>query len=200
MDSLEGLLRKLNNDLPGEIAHLAFYPYRRTDSYNKPEGKTSAIGIHIFPNAKDFYFYLIKRPTYKGYHSGQIAFPGGKQDRSDKSLVWTSRRESFEELGISMNKGELIKELTSVYIPVSNFIVHPFIFLHDEKPLINKNHEVEEVFEISIKALIEENNTCLTDVIAGEMKLKNIPAFKFDKCTVWGATALILNELKELLK
>ena len=194
----EFLIEKLTKDLPGEKAHYDFYPYRNQHVNATEATKQAAVGIHLFFDQGVCYFFLIKRAVYQGHHSGQIAFPGGKSDPTDIDLIHTSRRESFEELGILLTLGEYIRTLTPVYIPVSNFKVHPIVFLHMEKPEIKNNHEVENVFEISINELIEIKNTSKINIETNGMKLKNIPAFQFEECQVWGATALILNELKEM--
>ncbi|MBM3431242.1 MAG: CoA pyrophosphatase, partial [Bacteroidetes bacterium] len=165
----QNLITRLQKELPGERAHMNFYPYRIKNKFIETEidKKLSAIGIHLYPEKESVFFILIKRPNYNGYHSGQIAFPGGKKDATDINLLQTAKRESFEELNISMNIGELICELTPVYIPVSNFLVQPFVFLHHEKPNMIKNHEVAEVIEISLDELLNEENL-------GEINLENI--------------------------
>jgi len=196
----QNLITQLQKELPGERAHINFYPYRVKNKFNETEidKKLSAVGIHLYPENESVFFVLIKRSNYNGYHSGQIAFPGGKKDYSDSNLEQTAKRESFEELSISMENGEFICELTAVYIPVSNFLVHPFVFWHNQKPYMSKNHEVAEVIEISLEELINEEN--LGKINLEKIGLTDIPAFIFRECQVWGATALILSELKEMLK
>ncbi|MFM7636979.1 MAG: NUDIX hydrolase [Crocinitomicaceae bacterium] len=196
----QNLITQLQKELPGERAHINFYPYRIKNKFIETEidKKLSAVGIHLYPEKESVFFILIKRPNYNGYHSGQIAFPGGKKDASDINLLQTAKRESFEELNISMDIGELICELTPVYIPVSNFLVQPFVFLHHEKPNMIKNDEVAEVIEISLDELVNEEN--LGEINLENIGLSGVPAFIFEKCQVWGATALILSEMKEMLK
>lgn len=196
----QNLITRLQKELPGERAHINFYPYRIKNKFIETEidKKLSAVGIHLYPERESFFFILIKRPNYNGYHSGQIAFPGGKKDATDINLLQTAKRESFEELNISMDIGEIICELTPVYIPVSNFLVQPFVFLHHEKPNMIKNHEVAEVIEISLDELLSEEN--LGKINLENIGLSGVPAFIFEKCQVWGATALMLSEMKEMLK
>jgi len=192
------LIEQLNRELPGEQAHQNFYPYRNQLFNTESEKKSAAVGVHIYQRNNHYFFILIKRPSYHGFHSGQIAFPGGKKDVSDADLVYTARRESSEELGIPLKNGKLIRSLTPIYIPVSNFDVQPYIFLHPKMPEMKKNHEVDEIFEVALDELLNESNVCKINIRAP--KLNDIPAFRFQNCEVWGATALILSELKELLK
>ncbi|MFM7758339.1 MAG: NUDIX hydrolase [Crocinitomicaceae bacterium] len=196
----QNLITQLQKELPGERAHINFYPYRIKNKFIETEidKKLSAVGIHLYPEKESVFFILIKRPKYNGYHSGQIAFPGGKKDATDINLMQTAKRESLEELNISMDIGELICELTPVYIPVSNFLVQPFVFLHHEKPNMIKNDEVVEFIEISLDELVNEEN--LGEINLENIGLSGVPAFIFEKCQVWGATALILSEMKEMLK
>ena len=173
------LITRLQSELPGERAHIHFYPDRIKNKSveNINDKKLSAVGIHLYPEKESVFFVLIKRPNYNGYHSGQIAFPGGKKDYSDSNLEQTAKRESFEELSISMENGEFICELSAVYIPVSNFLVHPFVFWHNQKPYMSKNHEVAEVIEISLDELINEEN--LGKINLEKIGLIDIPAFIF---------------------
>ena len=62
-------------------------------------------------------------------HSGQISFPGGKYEKSDRSFKETALRETMEEIGVDTNSFLTIKELSHIYIPPSNFMVYPFLFL-----------------------------------------------------------------------
>ena len=199
MLSIKDLSNKFTKELPGERAHKAFYPFRYNQLVDISNRKESAVAVHLFKKEEEFHFLLIKRSTYNGHHSGQIAFPGGKKDTTDDTLEYTSRRESFEELGIPIERGNLLKVLTPVYIPVSNFMVNPFVFLHPLQPMITINEEVVEVYEVSLEQLLDETNICHTDIQVGNTNMKNIPAYNFENCLVWGATALILSELKEIL-
>jgi ADP-ribose pyrophosphatase YjhB (NUDIX family) len=130
-----------------------------------------------------------------------MAFPGGKPDPTDLHLEFTARRESFEEIGIPINNGQQIKTLSNVWIPVSGFEVSPFIFLHEEAPLLQPNpREVQQIFSIAISELLKQESCIQKDIhIPGGVILKDHPCFVLQEKIVWGATALILNELKLLL-
>ena len=144
---------------------------------------------------------LILRNTYKGVHSAQISFPGGKFEPNDISLKKTAIRETFEEIGIPEQNIEVIKQLTEVYIPPSNFFVQPFLGVIKETPIfIRQEDEVEEVIEVSLNHFIKDSNVISTTVKTSYSIEVEVPAYQLNGHTVWGATAMMLSEIKDLLK
>ena len=187
-----------------EDDHLPMLPMGRTRSSEAlkimKSPRESAVGIHCFPCAAGkLSIFLIQRSEYQGKHSGQIAFPGGKMDPSDPNLAFTARRECYEELGIPMEAGKLIRPLTPVYIPVSNFEMTPFLFFHESKPAVSLNvREVVECIEMPLPELVHN-----IPIIHRELPLESnslfqrkVPGFQFGSYWIWGATALVLNQLK----
>ena len=144
---------------------------------------------------------LIQRPQYDGTHGGQVSFPGGKVDKVDDNLEATARRESFEEINLPFSAGELIGELSAVYIPVSNFMVQPFVFYIEELPeLIPDEREVEDILHFDIELLRDDSILKKTDMtISKGFVQKNVPYFSIENKIVWGATSMILAEMKEVL-
>lgn len=197
------LLQCLEKELPGEAAHAPYKRYRQQfEQSNAAQAKRpAAVAIHLFPQNGHWYLILIERSTYNGQHSGQMAFPGGKPDPTDPHLEFTARRESFEEIGIPLHHGQHIKTLSNVWIPVSGFEVNPFIFLHEEAPLLQPDpREVQQIFSIAISELLKEESCIQQDIhIPGGVVLKDHPCFVLQEKIVWGATALILNEVRMML-
>jgi 8-oxo-dGTP pyrophosphatase MutT (NUDIX family) len=190
-------------DLPGEKAHAPYLKYRRIfEDAKKEQARSAAVGIHIFQKEQQLYFYLIERSTYDGQHSGQMAFPGGKHDPTDAHLEFTARRESEEELGIKQQNGTTAKQLTEVWIPVSGFVVTPFVILHHQEPTLQINkREVAHVEMIKLLDLLDEQNIQNRDIqLPNNQLLEGHPCFILNDKIVWGATALMLNELRLLLK
>jgi 8-oxo-dGTP pyrophosphatase MutT (NUDIX family) len=201
------LQEKINYNLPGVEAHIAFYPLRfiKHNAEDYLNFRKSAVAVHIYPNDEpnnDFSILLIERSEYEGTHSKQIAFPGGKVDPDDESLEFTARRESFEEVEIPFDAGTFIGKLTEVNIPVSKFNVMPFVFFHEKLPPLKKNErEVNEILSISISELVDESNRKAISIkVSNELTMPNVPCFIIQEKIIWGATALILNELKIICK
>jgi 8-oxo-dGTP pyrophosphatase MutT (NUDIX family) len=131
-----------------------------------------------------------------------MAFPGGKPEPTDLHLEHTARRESEEELGIPSHQGKKLTELSMVWIPVSSFEVTPYVFLHDKRPTIEINQrEVAHYFEVKVIDLLDEASVSSTTIhVNDHVRMKDIPCFILNDKIVWGATALILAELKILLQ
>ncbi|MCI2228020.1 CoA pyrophosphatase [Polaribacter sp. MSW13] len=163
--------------------------------------KKAAVLSLFYPNSKnEMCFLLTLRASYKGTHSAQISFPGGKIEKNDRNLEDTALRETFEEVGIEASSVTIIRELTDVYIPPSNFLATPFMGYVEEKPNLILNHEVAEVIEVSLKDLLNDKNITSVSMTTSYMKEVDVPCFKFHNYIVWGATAMMLSEIKELLK
>lgn len=203
---IDDLLRKFDSELPGERAHIEMAPINRPLSSfalkNAIEPRKSAVSIILYPKEDAIHSILIQRPVYAGTHSGQIAFPGGKKEETDIHLEYTARRECFEEIGLPIESGFLIKEMTKVFIPVSNFIVYPFVFYVDYLPELNASErEVVEIIHYKIDQLLNDENQSKMDILLpNNIIQKNIPCFEIEDKKIWGATAIILNELKMILK
>ena len=145
-------------------------------------------------------FLLTQRASYKGTHSAQISFPGGKIDKTDVNLEKTALRETFEEVGIVESTVNVIRELTDVYIPPSNFLATPFIGFADKRPNFNLNYEVDKIIEVLVSDLLNDKNKTSVNMNTSYMTDVKVPCFKLNDYVVWGATAMMLSEIKELLK
>lgn len=146
-------------------------------------------------------FVLILRKTYKGVHSNQVGFPGGRVEDQDQDLMHTALRETEEEVGIPRSEVEVLRELTRLYIPPSNFWVQPYLGLMQRTPvLIPQESEVEDVLEIDIDEFMSDS--CLIRQTLSTSYAKNIdvPAFLLGGHVVWGATAMMLSEMKDILR
>lgn len=191
--------------LPGETAHLDLIPVSRPLSSEAKARSTtyreSGVGIVLHSTPEGIECILIQRRPYDGVHGGQISFPGGKRDTEDRNLEHTARRECFEEIGLPLGQGEFIHELTEVFIPVSDFLVQPFIFYVNDLPeLIPSEREVQKIISFNVMDLLVDATVKRKSIkINDAMTLKDMPYFDIQGHVVWGATAMILSELKMLL-
>ena len=206
IDFCEQIIKIKNLPLPGDESHYKMEPvirrkWRESDKIKGTTPKRAAVMALFYPNGQEeTQILLILRKTYKGVHSNQIGFPGGKAEQDDKNLVHTAIRETFEEVGVHQNDIEVVKALTEVYIPPSNFLVQPYIGLcQNPSPFVIQEEEVEALVEVKLSDFLDESNKIEQQLSTSYAKDILVPAFKLNGYTVWGATAMMLNEIKDLL-
>lgn len=191
--------------LGGQKAQFLMAPKMRIqftdDKIRAKNPKRAAVLALFYPdNKNETRFLLTLRASYNGIHSAQISFPGGKKDKNDTSTKQTALRECFEEVSIESSKIKVIKELTQAYIPPSNFLVSPFIGYLKNTPTFKPNNEVETIIEVKLSDLLNNDNVIVKNMSTSYMNNIDIPCFKLNNYIVWGATAMILSEIKCLLK
>lgn len=203
---LEYVPQLINEPLTAMISHKKMAPLERIIElskvdYTEKNPKKAAVLMLFYPKKGVAHLVLIVRNSYKGVHSSQISFPGGKFEKNDLIFENTALRETEEEIGISSNKIQIVKHFTSLYIPPSNFLVYPFLGIcKDEISFVPDPKEVADIIELPLSFFLSEaihQNATITTSYANEI---NIPVFKNEEHIVWGATAMILSELKDVLK
>ncbi len=198
---------KLSQPLPGLESHLKLAPESRASEikeYNegKKTAKKSAVMILLFHENEELKIVFIRRSFYVGIHAGQIAFPGGRFEESDISILNTAFREIEEEIGISKDKIELLGRLTDIYVPPSNFLISIFVGYLPFRPEYKiDEREVAEVIELRVQDFFNE------DVI--DEKEFHVPSteksvralyYKVGNADVWGASAMVMTEFLDVLK
>ena len=199
--------KQLNeNELPGFLIQQKMSPpFRRKLNLKQMKilkARESAVLILLYEKNNIPYLVFIERKIYKGAHSGQISFPGGKKDAEDFDFIHTAKRETFEEVGIVFDKIEILSPLSQLYIPVSNFIVYPYVAKYNGIPNFKKEEaEVENIIEVSIPHLLQKDNQASKII-----KMKNsdfeftAPSYNVNNVEIWGATAMILSEFLHLVE
>ncbi len=170
-------------------------------NYNNLNAKESAVMALVYPNeANAMQMVFIQRKSNSGVHSNQIGFPGGKVEKTDANYLETALRETEEEIGVKTSTVKLIRPLTKLYIPPSNFIVFPFLGFLDHQPkFILQETEVECVYSILLADCLNPINEAKAEVSASYAKKMMVNAFNFNNRIVWGATAMMLAEIKSLM-
>ncbi len=162
--------------------------------------RESAVLALFYPDRENItHFLLTLRASYKGTHSSQISFPGGKKEQLDLNLVSTALREAQEEVGVKTSQVSIYRALTKTYIPPSNFWVAPFMGVTHEKPSFSTNDEVERLIEVKLSDLLDDQYLVAKNLSTSYMKNVEVPCFLLNDQIVWGATAMILSEIKDLL-
>lgn len=198
------LKKQFELQLPGIEMHNLMSPLKNLspDLYINNYPQKGAVLVLLYPQNNSLHVVTMLRPDYEGAHGGQVSFPGGKQEEADESLQKTALREAKEELGIDIDNIEMIGQMTDLYIPISNFRVYPFLGIMDTRPVFNPDpKEVRTIIEIDARHLLDEmyikRKPIMMAIVGKEV---DVPYFDIQGYTIWGATAMILNELKELLK
>ncbi len=197
------LIDRLGKELPGVKAHIEVAPTRRV-KFDKEEilsARESGVLILFYVKENEPHIALMQRPKYDGTHGGQVSFPGGKREESDTDIIHTALREANEEVGVVMEDVEVVGQLTEVYIPVSNFNVSPVVgFVNYHPEFIIDEHEVEELIELRLSDVTSVEKLEESRILLSNDTIIKAPSFVFENKIIWGATALMLNELRWLLR
>ena len=200
------LLRKIKNaELAGDNAHGIFSPPSRPvftyDQVLEKNPKFAAVNIVLYLKDNEWHFPLIVRSTNeRDRHSGQISLPGGKREELDKDFAETAIRETSEEIGIEKHYVRMIRELSPIYIPPSNFYVYPFISYTKKNPeFILQQSEAVEVIEFPITSFLNLPDSPEIMALPGAGG-HEVPVINFNGYIIWGATAMILSEFSQLIK
>lgn len=204
---LKSVSKIKNIPLPAETSHFKMVPPFRQELLKKQgnaikQAKHAGVLALFYPNKNNqTTFILILRNTYKGVHSAQVAFPGGKLETQDASLQDTALRETFEEVGVPIDTVQIVQKISQVYIPPSNFYVQPFIGITPNTPkFIKQDKEVEALIEVDLEHFLDHKSLISKKVKTSYSVEVEVPAFKLNNYVVWGATAMMLSEIKDLLK
>lgn len=202
--NLNFLINNLNfKKLPGPIAQNAMAPSFRQKLVEEMMSKTSihkkaAVLILLYENENKIFFPVIHRNSYPGTHSDQIGLPGGKIEFTDKTIEDTAIRETKEEIKANASSIQIIGKLTDLFIPMSNFIVHPFVGYYREKANFSPSFdEVKKIIPLPLHHFLVNPPISNFHVNAKY----DVPCFQIEgSIPIWGATAMILNEFLVLIK
>lgn len=185
--------------MPGAVSHRKMLPHNRELTVSPEEQnrvKHSSVLLLLFIEDSELKVCLIKRPEHMKHHAGQIALPGGRIEKGETALE-TALRETWEEIGVTSDHIEILGSLSELYVQVSRFQIHPFVGWLSKKPefVIDKN-EVEKAIFFPLKLINNSFDEVELDTISGRLK---VPCVQFEGEIIWGATAMILAELVDIL-
>ncbi|MDE2747529.1 MAG: CoA pyrophosphatase [Chloroflexota bacterium] len=129
-------------------------------------------------------------------HSGQVSFPGGRQDPQDKNLQQTALRETCEEIGICGERVSILGQLPQFYIPASHHDVCPIVAADDGLLELRPNPaEVAQVFCFALEDLLQPRFKSVEQRVIRSVNVR-VPYYEVAGHKVWGATAMLLSELE----
>ncbi|MEM7658261.1 MAG: CoA pyrophosphatase [Bacteroidota bacterium] len=196
------LQERLLTPLPGKEAQLAMTsrPYDRAMEPSA-DHRTGGVLALLYSVEGILHMVFMKRTEDGRVHSGQVSFPGGKVEPEDESPVHTALREAEEELGIPANEVQVIGQLTPMYIPPSNFLVYPTVgFLPQRPDFVPSPLEVAAVIETPLAHLLDANTQHMATIHLPQHGAFQAPAFEVPPYQIWGATAMMLNELLMVIR
>ena len=205
---IEHLRARLAAPLPGRNAQYKMASMRRLEELGfnpvpPPDAKVACVInlLHRRENGRWHTVLIQRTDNPRDRHSGQVSFPGGRYEESDGALVNVALREAHEEVGVSPVEVQVLGRLTELYIPVSNFVVHPFVGVLLGKPDFRPQPgEVESILTPELGIFSRPENKKTTDLTTGSgVTIKSVPYFDVDGRVVWGATAMILSEFLEVM-
>ena len=167
--------------------------------FSKNNSTPAAVLILLYLEDNEIHFFLTKRSNELEHHKGQISLPGGTQEENEE-LTHTALRETQEEIGINKTSISIIGSMTPLFVPVTGFMIHPFIGYSSNKlePTPDPS-EVEAIFSVNISDLLNETNQTIEKRNIRGYDVE-VPYFKLNNYEVWGATSMILSEFRDLIK
>lgn len=199
---IEKLKLNLSQELPGSEAQKLMAPSSRFTGKEYPDfskSKSSGVLILLYPFEEEWHTVFIER-TSIGPHGGQISLPGGKMEKMDSNIQATALREAAEEIGIDQSKIQILGQLTSLYVPHSNFNIVPVVGYQEKVPKLKPNEEeVLSIIRVSLGEFFDEKNRG-TRFFSKEGNTISAPYYMAKGHIIWGATAMIMSEFEALLK
>jgi 8-oxo-dGTP pyrophosphatase MutT (NUDIX family) len=193
--------RRSSDAWQGLAAQLKLAPEYRVESLHATppaDARVAGVLILLYPHNGVWHFPLMKRTEDGLTHSGQISLPGGSQEAGE-SLQDTARREACEEIGAACAEVEVLGQLSTLYIPPSNFLVTPTVGYGDQRPDFQCDpREVAELIEVPLSTLFDPQVVKREPWTLRGASVE-VPFYQIGPHKVWGATAMILSEFSMLL-
>jgi 8-oxo-dGTP pyrophosphatase MutT (NUDIX family) len=166
--------------------------------------RDAAVLLTLFEKTPgDWHLIFIRRNSSheQDKHAGQVGFPGGKRDLTDPDLMYTALREAEEEVAIDLSGIDVLGPLSPLYITVSKFLVHPYLAYSWKTPrLIRQESEIEDILEFPLAYFLDPATRQETRIhLTTGIVLNHVPAFMVEGQVIWGATAMILSELLDII-
>ncbi len=197
------LVTRLAKPLPGHDAHRTMAPdlspRRNALSIDGRDCREAGVLVLLHPKENGWHLVLTVRREELPDHGGQISFPGGQREGSE-TLDETALREAYEEVGLDPSTVTLLGPLTPLYIPPSNFCVHPFLGMVDHVPALTPtDREVDMVLRVPLRVLLDPATRTVEPWTLHGQRV-DVPYYDVDGHTVWGATAMMLAEVLAVLR
>ncbi len=201
---LEKLEARMHKELPASVAHEPLRARTVAGVFPKFEHKLppklGSVLILLYEESGTIKFPLIRRSIYAGAHSGQVSLPGGKVEPGEDAIQ-AALREAEEEIGVNRNDVQVIGKLSNFDVLPSNFLVTPVVATIKYVPVfIPDLYEVDRIIEADLHALLNDSAIQEKEILAAGIYPMIAPHFLVQNEIVWGATAMMLNELRVIAR
>lgn len=134
---------------------------------------------------------LTVRSSNMPTHAGEVAFPGGKRDATDKSLEMTALRESQEEVGLAPEYVDVLGALSPLASRYG-MKVTPFVGIVDpQAPLVAEPGEIESIFQVPLQFFLDETPELSSPIDFFGRRFR-IPSYYYEDKRIWGLTAFMI--------
>lgn len=202
MVTIEDIRRALRAPLPGLEAQrrMGTRPRISAEELEREHPpREGAVLILFYPWDGQLYVPLTRRTQRVADHKGEISLTGGARETGDSSFWDTALREASEELGIDPRSVERLAALSPLYIPSSNFDIHPFVGYAPSPPAFQPDaNEVAELIEMPVQALLDPAAK-VEETWIRHGRIILVPFYRYQQHVIWGATAMVLSELEAML-
>ena len=167
-----------------------------------PDARPAAVALALVEGANGAEVLLIRRAMRPDDPwSGQVALPGGRREPGDRDLLATAIRETREETGVDLRRGEplaVLDDLAPVTPVLPPVVVRPFVFALSRRPTLRPNDEVQHAFWVPLDRFAEPGlrREVTLNVRGAE---RTLPAYVVGEDVIWGMTERILTPFLELV-
>jgi 8-oxo-dGTP pyrophosphatase MutT (NUDIX family) len=203
---VDTIRQRLAGPLPGVHAHKYFVPSDMPDAAKRlqrapDDARRSAVLVPLLVRPDDDLDVLLTvRTSTLRSHSGQISFPGGRIDDGEDAVA-TALRELDEETGIPSHDVAVLGTLTPLWVPPSNSAITPVVGLvRAPEAYTPSEAEVAEIFTVPLSLLLDTSSVHVAPWTLYDRTVQVRHWRVHPSVPLWGATAMILNELLELVR
>ena len=165
----------------------------RLPEYQAPVAKVDAAVLMALTREDVPRLILTRRAQHMNSHAGEVAFPGGKCDSSDASIIATALREAHEEIALEPSRVQIVGEL-GIFTSRIGMKVKPIIGLLDEMPMLQANpDEIESIFTVPLDVFLNQKPSYDHKVKYMGVNI-TVPSFKHEGYVIWGLTGYMIVE------
>ncbi len=195
--------QNLKRPLPGTNAHCKLIDPLRIHALEQHRNlRKAGVLLLILKDTKTDYIVLMRRSDGpKDKHAGQISFPGGKMEKSDPDVIHAALRETEEEIGVHRSKISVLGCLSPVKVQVSRYIITPVVGWTTYSEFTLQKDEVQALILLPLAQLLDPSAIQKhgTVTLPNGTQLVGVPHFLYLNHIIWGATAMILSEFRDII-